>query len=233
MAPEITEGDTIELVAQLRLNAYMNTVSVQLQIVDMRCLNVQLYDYRTKYFKPEFFDALNFQPIYFREDYRYPGAVPYKDVDQIHEHVLILDLPERLEDIRHITAQEHLSKLLVLFRTDDLFGEELLLRREHFVKSYAIYRQFKNFSADEPRLIRMLERSGITKNMHKLALQVFFELKFVIIKGKSVTLVDQPEKRDLSESPTFQNIQEKIKLKEKLTLSSTQALKQFLFSDND
>lgn len=226
---ELTENDTVDLVVELQLNTYLNNTTVQLQLIDMRSTEVQLYDYRTRYFNPNDVESLGFQPIYFNNSFDYPNAVPVHEVNEFHKHILLVDLPEKEDDLRVITSIPYLSKLLVLFRTDDWFGEELLLKREHFVKSYAVYRQFKHFAYDDPRLIRTLKRYRITKNMHKLALQVFLELKFVIIKGKHVTVVDQPEKRDLSESSTFKKMQEQIRLKEKLTLSSTKELKQFLF----
>lgn len=225
---EITEGDRIDLVAELELNTYLDQTNVQLRLVDLRSDDIQLYDYRTKYFDPAIFEPLQFQPVYFKESFNYPQAVAFDQVTTFHPHVLLIDLPEREEDLRTITNQPHLSKLLVLFRNDEWL-EELLLKRDHFVKCYATYRKLQRFFLHDPKLMYTFKQHGITKRMHELALQVFLELGFVIIRGDEVIVIENPDKRDLMESPTYQRIRQALRLKNFLTLSSTKELKTFLF----
>jgi single-stranded-DNA-specific exonuclease len=55
--------------------------------------------------------------------------------------------------------------------------------------------------------------------------QVFFELDFVTINNGFITLKKQTQKRDLSDSVTFQSKQAQFKLENELLYSSFQQLK--------
>jgi single-stranded-DNA-specific exonuclease len=221
----LTENDIIDVVGTFEINEYNGKITNQFFVQDIKCKSIQIFDYRSKKFN--FNNIKDLDVIYFDNDYGYQNAIKYHKALKTKKLVLV-DLPDRIEDLVTLIKESQFENMYLLFRCDDLFSSEHLLNREKMGKLYQVLKKYKKVKINNERLQYDLQYLGFDKKLQNIAIHVFFDLNFVIIENDEIIIVDNPEKRNLNESKTFNQVNETIKLKEKLLLSSTKELKEFI-----
>lgn len=229
----LSEMDQVNLIGTLEANTFMNQTTYQIKLIDIACPQLQIFDWRHRYVNLDVLRELDCQKIYFEYDHGVDAAVKYDENLALQDEILIIDIPNDVSAIKRIMQYPTLSRIYLWLKEAELLSMEHLLTREKMAKIYAIYRHYKQFHIDDRLVIQDLKRLGFDKSIHSLAIQVFFELNFVIIEDIEVTVVEKPQRKDLSESPTYRHLQATIQMKELLTLSGTEALKKYLFSLRD
>jgi len=221
---QINNQDIIDVVGTFELNEYNNIVTNQLQIQDMCSHQKQIFDYRHKPFDESMFSDQEFLYLYFQKDYGFAQASLFSFESKLSSHVVLIDLPNHIDDLIHILNHQVVTNIYLLLKYDDLFSQEHLISRVKLARIYQFYRQYQRLKIDDKMIVQTLEKMGFNKKIQNISLQVFFELNFVIIKDNEIIVLENPTKRDLSESKTYQQILHQVELKEKLILSSQVAL---------
>ncbi|QVK16908.1 single-stranded-DNA-specific exonuclease RecJ [Mycoplasmatota bacterium] len=220
----INNNDLVDVVGTFELNEYNNTITNQFQIVDIKCSHKQFFDYRNKVFDETVYSDQNLTYLYFEKDYGYSQGEMFSNELNLSSDVVLIDLPKSFEDLKHIVNHPNVFNVYILFKYDDLFSQEHLITRAKLARIYQVYRKYKQFKQNDEQLINQLEKLGFNKKIQNISLQVFFELNFVIIKDNEIIVVENPVKRQLTESKTFQQIINQVELKEKLILSTSSDL---------
>ncbi|MBB5173199.1 single-stranded-DNA-specific exonuclease RecJ [Texcoconibacillus texcoconensis] len=97
--------------------------------------------------------------------------------------------------------------------------------KEDFRWFYAFLKKHHIFHL-ETQTAKLIKARGWRKEDLTFMIQVFFELDFVKINEGTVKIVDQPEKRSLTDSLTYQRKIEETKIEQEYLFSSYQELKQ-------
>lgn len=224
----INNNDVIDVVGNFEINEYNNKITNQFIIVDCKINHNQIFDYRSKPILEEYFKNTDFQYLYFTNNYGYQNAVLYKPTTILNENLVLIDIPSNLSDLKLILKQSSAKNFYLLFKCDDVFSDESLMTRKKMGEIYKIYKKRKQFKMNDPEVHLELSRLGFNKKIQILSINVFFELNFAIIKDNIIKFVDNPEKRQLTESKTFRQLLEQVELKEKLVLSTSLELKEML-----
>lgn len=227
---DLENGDLVDVVGSVEVNVFNGQSNYQIHLKDLAINQIRILDYRNKYFNINSLDTKNVQFIYFNKPYEFEETVPFSEVTHFSNQLFLIDLPNDVAQLKNILNQKNVRKVYLLFKDEHLFSMEHILTREKMIQIYSVYRKYKTFTLEDKRVINHLNQLGFNKKIHLLSIQVFFELNFVIIDGKEVRVVEKPSKRELHESTTFQRLQENIEMRERLSLSSTQELKEYLLS---
>lgn len=224
----INNNDLLDIVGYLEINEFNGMKTLQLRVVDIRCIHLQIFDFRKKQMSSDSLpqDTSN---IYFTNHYNFPNPIVYSNDLKISGNVAIIDIPSSLKDLYIIVSQDDIQNIYLFFKSDEMFSSLHLLTREKLARLYQIMKPLKRFNKDDVNIIQSFERMGFNKKIQSVALQVFFELDFVIIERNEVIVIEKPQKRDLTESYTFRKIKEQVELKEKLLLYSQDELKNLIY----
>lgn len=224
------KGDIIDIVGNLEINEYNNKITVQLVIKDLRCKHLQVYDYRSKRFNKDLYNNMDIQYIYFNNQFEYTKAYNYKSIENLKENIFLIDLPNSIEELKSLINQSNVKNIFTMFKCEDIFSYEHLITREKMINIYKVFKKHHKFKRNNRQVINDLERIGINKKIQIMALKVFFELNFAIIDNDEVIIVENPPKRNLTESETYQNIINVVDLKEKLLFSTYHELREILMN---
>lgn len=225
---KINNKDYINVVGTLEINEFNQNVTVQINVKDLSCEHKQIFDFRNQGFNEANYENKSFQYLYFNHNYNYDNAVKYDNELNLMQDIVLIDVPTKESDIISLIQNNKWDNLYLLLHCDDIVSEKHLLTREKLGRIYQTYRKIKRFKRNDLNISLMLEKMGINKSMQKLTIQVFFELDFVIIENNEIIFIDNPRKRDLTESETYRKVVEEVKLREKLILSSSEELIKYL-----
>ncbi len=215
----INNHDLLDVVGTFEINTYQNTVTNQIMIEDMRCHHKQVFDYRNKPFDEKVLNK-EFLYLYFDKDYGYQDSQLFSPHLELTKDIVIIDIPKSMDDLNMILNHPNVENIYFILKCEDIFSYEDLITREKLARIYTVYRRFKQFKRHDITVFNQLEKMGFNKKLQNLSLQVFFELNFVIIENNKIIVVENPEKRQLTESKTYQQVIEQVKMKEELVLSS-------------
>jgi len=225
----ISINDLIDVVGTFDINEYNGTISNQFTIEDMRCRYRQIFDCRHKAW--DFEQVLkNKQFIYFENDCGFNNAEKFTYDLDFRSDVVLIDLPESVKDLQYILKQQNINNIYLILHNDDLFSTEHLLTREKLGKFYQMLKKVGNFTINDPQVELLFAKMGFSKRLQMISLQVFFELNFVIIDNNKITVVENPERKNLTESETFRKVIEQAELRDKLLLSSKEELIKYINS---
>jgi single-stranded-DNA-specific exonuclease len=241
---EIAPDAKVSVVGELSVNEWNHLRKPQLMIHDAAVREWQLFDIRgMRHVRPllsalprekRLFIAFHQETVEFLQlhDYReeiccLASLEEAKQLSVDGRYVVLLDLPPSIEMMKVLLSSSLPARIYALFYQRETHFFSTLPTRDHFKWFYAFL--LKRGMFDLARYGDELARSrGWTKETVHFMVQVFLELKFITLNNGIVSLVNEPVKRDLTESPTYRLKQAQLELENILLYSSYQQLKRSL-----
>jgi len=229
----------LSAVGKLSINEWNGRVKPQLIVEDMKVSEWQLFDYRgdKRYGKEE---APERTIIKFQENTdtsRLPRSwnllsvsSPEKVNESLGEvrHAVLYDMPETFNQIEAVmSAMKQVEQVDAVFYEKEDYFFTALPARDQFKWFYAFIQKRKTFDFNK-HAEDLARHKGWNKNAVSFICRVFSELEFVKINDGIVTLEENPEKRDLSESHTYQKHIQKSRIQQELCYSTFRSLKKQL-----
>jgi len=236
----ISPSAKISVLGQLAINEWNNIKKPQIFIRDLRIDNWQLFDYRGAFqleklaAKMLVKDALW---IFFHKDSITPllkDAVPnYQVVETLEEaaaldsegeNIVLADFPVKKEVLEKLLSNIVPARIYAVFfkKESDFFST--MPTRDHFKWYYAFLAKQGRFHLDKFS-DELAKRKGWSKETIVFMTKVFLELNFVTMDDGFILLNKNTAKRDLTESPSFQQKQAQFSLENELIYSSYEQLK--------
>ncbi|NPC93506.1 single-stranded-DNA-specific exonuclease RecJ [Bacillus sp. WMMC1349] len=241
---EIVTGTNISLVGGLSINEWNNRKKPQLMLKDVAVQEWQLFDLRGKRSWEE--KILKLDPekrtiVCFREETESTlTRLGFKnelvlikgeiDATQLHLHgryAVFIDMPPSIELFYQTIKGQQLERIYLIFYQSDEHFFSTVPTREYFRWYYGFLLKRRTFDLAKHGG-ELAKFKGWTKDTIDFMTKVFFELGFVTIENGVLTVTYQPEKRDLTDSTTYQEKQRLIEVDQKLGYSSVDELKQWL-----
>lgn len=236
----------ISAIGHLSINEWNGHVKPQLIVEDLKVDEWQLFDWRglQKPWENNSLQGEKVIAIIFREDTQnLLDTLPdeweicvIKNNDTIentinilNKTVLFLDLPTSFFQLKQLLHNGGTpNKIYAAFQVKKQYYFDMLPTRDHFKWMYAFLRKQKTFHLRK-HIAELANYKCWPENSIYFICQVFFELDFVKINNGVITIVENPMKRDLTESKTYRERMEQIEIESKLFYSSIRELKD-LFS---
>jgi single-stranded-DNA-specific exonuclease len=134
------------------------------------------------------------------------------------KNLVLLDLPEALEDLKQLLqTQNQLERLYLLFEHKEDHFFEGMPSREHFKAIYSLFHQHQQLEVSKLR--QWAKTKGWAPKMMDFIIKVFLELEFVRIEKDVLYRNPSPEKKPLTSSLTYQQRQVQIEVEEFLLYS--------------
>ncbi|AZU63468.1 single-stranded-DNA-specific exonuclease RecJ [Neobacillus mesonae] len=237
---EISPASKISLIGELSINEWNNIRKPQIFVQDIAVNSWQLFDFRGQkriYSIPSTVPAENRQIIVFNKQYvekmnshlgvetiYIEDAEAAKAFDGYHKNIALVDFPPSKEILIHLLKGKEPARIYAYFykASSDFFST--VPTREHFKWYYGFLLKkgpvdLKRYGDDIAKL------KGWSRETIIFMSKVFSELDFVTINNGFITLNNQPQKRDLTDSKTFLQKQAQSALEKDLLFSSFEELK--------
>ncbi|MFD1018873.1 single-stranded-DNA-specific exonuclease RecJ [Thalassobacillus hwangdonensis] len=227
----IAPSSKLEAIGELNINEWNGRRKPQIMIKDVRVSEWQLFDHRgardIEKKLPGLDDERDYAVI-FEDDGHVPLDLPVLTkesvIDSEVDSLILLDLPDSLEDLASVLQSHKPNKVYACYRvTDGAFLNELPTR-EHFKWFYAMLMKRGSFDLEKDG-DKLAARRGWSPSTIDFISKVFFDLEFVRIENGLISVHPTPSKKDLSESITYQNKQRKLQVEKTLYYSSYRELK--------
>ncbi|EIJ78999.1 single-stranded-DNA-specific exonuclease RecJ [Bacillus methanolicus PB1] len=236
----ISPFSKLSVIGELAINEWNNIRKPQVLLQDLAVESWQLFDFRgLKRFDKiaEFVPQENRKWIVFNEE----NVSKFKGmpVDEIHLitsyeeaikmdvdglNLVLADLPLSRKILEYLLASKKPARIYAQFYKEDSDFFSTMPTRDHFKWFYAFLAKKGPFDlkrhGDD-----LAKYRGWTKETIEFMSQVFFELNFVTINNGFITLEKNINKRDLSDSKTYQKKLAQYSLENDLLYSSFQQLK--------
>lgn len=240
---EISQDATVDVVGELAINEWNGFRKPQLILSDIRVDHWQLFDFRGSKFVEkilEWLPAENIQLIYFRErtlealDLKAwehiafnPASSDFEPFDEQKPYHVMLDLPESESELVnwYKMLSKHPERVYAIFYHEEEHLFSPLPSRDQFKMYYAILKKEKPCSLRAA--YALAQRHRLNDEAIRFMTKVFAELNFVKINEGNLFFVEDPEKRNLTESKTYQRKLSMIELEKKLLYSSYRELKDY------
>ncbi|KMK75722.1 single-stranded-DNA-specific exonuclease RecJ [Alkalihalobacillus pseudalcaliphilus] len=238
---QISVQDQVSAVGTLSINEWNGHIKPQLMIEDIAVTEWQLFDWRSvqmNYLHKKLLQITvpHQYLVAFQEDTQVKLGLESEKVwsfDQLKEEaisfeqaaVILLDLPISEQDLTHLFAEKgQPSQLYCLFYQEGDSFFSMSPNRESFKWFYAFLRKQKQFSLQQQGM-KLVKYKGWTKDTISFMVQVFVELGFIRYENGWITVEENPEKKSLSDSITFQKQEQQRKLENDFVYSSFEHLK--------
>ncbi|WP_053219063.1 single-stranded-DNA-specific exonuclease RecJ [Virgibacillus senegalensis] len=236
---KISPRSIVDVVGELEINEWNGKQKVQLMVKDLAVNSWQLFDFRGSRHLAKQIPLELFQEslaVCFREEsleQKLPDEVSLSvfsedklsDWEQENiDHLILLDLPERLEDLEKLVSRLNPGNIFACFYEKDGRFLEVLPAREDFKWFYAMVLKRKQFDMNK-ELDVLARHKGWKQEKIKFISQVFFELEFVKIEDGLLKPNPNPAKKDLTEAPAYQKMQNRLEIEKRLYYSSYEELK--------
>lgn len=236
----ISPNAKLSVIGELAINEWNNIRKPQIFLSDLAIRSWQLFDYRGQKRQNQFLDSLPVQqrkwlvfneknkaiiPDYQNQDVLWIESIDHaKNVNIDQHHIVLVDLPPTKEMVQHLLQGKQPARIYVQFYKKDSDFFSTIPTREHFKWFYAFLAKKGPFNMNQHGHLLAKQR-GWTNETIEFMSQVFFELDFVKINNGLITLVPSAQKRDLTESTTYQMKLSQTSLENDLLYSSYQQLK--------
>ncbi len=244
VADHITPYSPVSVVGEVEINEWNNIRKPQIILKDLAVDEWQLFDYRGN---RQIYDWIRQVPeenrklVVFNErtlEMLQPASGLYQfepvfseddaascELDQMN--VVLVDFPKSRGQLEKLLYGKNVSRIYAHFYLENSELLSSMPTRDHFIWYYAFLR--KKGVYDLKRYGKDLARyKGWTFQTIKFMTTVFFELNFVKMNNGVLTIVENPAKRKLTESKTYQRRQEMVELEKELLFSSYKQLKENL-----
>ncbi len=244
IAEEVSPISNVSVVGELDINEWNNVRKPQLILKDVAVNEWQLFDFRSNRKLNEWMNQIptnNRKFIIFRENTikqmnltnnSHELAIIHSEAaarDCVLDgmNVVLVDFPQSKQQLQYLLSGKKVARIYAHFHQEEIEMLNTMPTRDDFKWYYAfLYKKgvfdLRQYGVDLAR------RKGWSVRTLKFMTTVFFELDFVTMSNGIITVVKTPEKRDLSNSKTYQSRQEIIQLEKNLLLSSYKQLKENL-----
>jgi single-stranded-DNA-specific exonuclease len=240
LCDHISPASKISLIGELSINEWNNIRKPQIFIQDLAVEAWQLFDFRgVKQFSkmkdmvPEenrkwiFFNKNHFEKI---NPQLFEEAILIEDIEQAkafnceQANLVLVDLPLSEEILCQLVKRQVPARIYAYFYKESSDFFSTIPTREHFKWFYALL--LKKGPIDLNRYGgEIAKHRGWTVETLNFMSKVFSELEFVTINNGFITLKTGVQKRDLTDSSTYQAKQKQYDLERDLLFSSYQELK--------
>ena len=208
LAQEFSQLKNLELAVHLSVNQWNGHTTIQLMLVDARVHGVQLFDIRAKN-----------SPL--------PEAVPILTPEVKGDKVVLLDIPERPEDLQELFAGKDFQAIYFKNQIHQAYYLTGYGSREQFAKLYKAIYQYPEFDV-RYKLKELADYLNIPSLLLVKMLQIFQELDFVTIKDGVMTVNKQAQKREIAESQIYQDLRKTVQFQELMALGTPQEIYDWL-----
>ncbi len=236
----ISPASKISLIGELAINEWNNIRKPQIFIQDASVESWQLFDHRgvkrissmvqtipkekRKYvvFNKEQLDKV--EPVLLNEVVHIQNESEAMAFDSHQANIVLVDLPPSKDILRHLLNGKQPARIYAYFQKESSDFFSTIPTRDHFKWFYAFL--LKKGPIDLGRHgDDIAKHRGWTAETITFMSKVFSELEFVTINNGFITLNKQSQKRDLTDSITYQTKQAQYALERDLLFSSFQQLK--------
>ena len=208
LAQEFSQVKDLELAVHLSVNQWNGHRTIQLMLVDARVHGVQLFDIRAKN-----------SPL--------PEAVPILTAEVEGDRVVLLDIPERPEDLQELFAGKDFQAIYFKNQIQQAYYLTGYGSREQFAKFYKAIYQFPEFDV-RYKLNYLANYLTIPYILLIKMVQIFQELGFVTITDGVMTVNKEAQKREIAESQIFQDLKKTVQFQELMALGTPQEIYDWL-----
>ncbi|MEC5422147.1 single-stranded-DNA-specific exonuclease RecJ [Virgibacillus sp. C22-A2] len=234
LRPYITPHTAISLVGELGINEWNGNKKIQLVLQDMRIESWQLFDHRGKKnadISP-FLDNSKRNLLLSNRSTKL-----YSDVDQVAfsaelsslteiDVLYVYDLPPDLSQFKEIIRKTNPANIHVCYYVEDSTYLKSFPSREEFKWYYALLLKRKVVDMKQ-EMTAIMNTRGWSKERIIFMSKVFFELGFVTIENGVIHLNPQPLKKDLQDSPLYQDRIKRAEIEKTLYYSNYNELKEW------
>ncbi|PKG24432.1 single-stranded-DNA-specific exonuclease RecJ [Niallia nealsonii] len=236
----ISPSAKVSVLGQLAINEWNNIKKPQIFIQDLMIDKWQLFDYRGALQLEKLVAKMPVEDalwIFFHQDSvtsAFKSKVSnYKIVETIEEaaffyskepNIVLADFPTDIEIINRLLSNITPERIYAVFYKGESDFFSTMPTRDHFKWYYAFLAKQKSFHLDKFGG-ELAKRKGWSKETIVFMTKVFFELNFVTMEDGFILLSKNTAKRDLTESPSFQQKQAQFTLENELIYSSYEQLK--------
>jgi single-stranded-DNA-specific exonuclease len=240
LVDQISPASKISLIGELAINEWNNIRKPQIFIQDVAVESWQLFDHRgvkriqsmvhtipmenRKYiiFNKEQLDKID--PALTSEAILIQDESAAKAFDSHQANVVLVDLPPSKDLLCHLFNGKQPARIYAYFYKESSDFFSTIPTRDHFKWFYAFL--LKKGPIDLGRYgDEIAKHRGWSAETVTFMSKVFSELDFVTINNGFITLNKQSQKRDLTDSITYQTKQAQYALERDLLFSSFQQLK--------
>lgn len=143
---------------------------------------------------------------------------------ELTDALFILDLPEDLDELKQIIQKSNPLNIHVCYSLHESLYMKAFPHRDDFKWYYALISRRKQLDLKKDIQV-IMEAKNWTKDRIVFMSKVFFELEFVTINNGVVSYGQNPVKKDLSESRTYQQWLEQAEIEKLLYYSNYEQLK--------
>ncbi|MCM2531538.1 single-stranded-DNA-specific exonuclease RecJ [Neobacillus pocheonensis] len=240
LVDHISPSSSISLIGELSVNEWNNIRKPQIFIQDISVRSWQLFDYRgVKRMKniAEGIPPENRKFVIFNKDFS-EKIIPHQESEMIFirdveearsinitgANVVLVDLPPSKELLCHLIKGKQPARIYTYFYKESSDFFSTVPTRDHFKWFYALL--LKKGPIDLARYgDEIAKHKGWSQETVRFMSKVFSELDFVTINKGFITLNRSAQKRDLTDSRTYQSKQAQYALERDLLFSSFQDLK--------
>ncbi|MGG4410343.1 single-stranded-DNA-specific exonuclease RecJ [Niallia taxi] len=236
----ISPSAKLSVLGQLSINEWNNIKKPQLFIQDIAVNHWQLFDYRgiRNMEKLEaaipadsatwiFFnkESVTEELVKLIKDYKIIENLDDAASFQTDNRILVLaDFPSNKEIVQQLLSSSAPERIYASFYKQDSDFFSTMPTRDHFKWYYSFLAKQNGFDLKRYGG-ELAKRQGWSKETIVFMSKVFFELNFVTMKDGFISLNKNSNRRDLTESPSFQQKQAQFSLENELIYSSYEQLK--------
>jgi len=239
LADEIAPTTKLSFIGDLQINEWNGRKKAQLMIQDIKTDQWQLFDIRgirqVNRWKPlipienTVYIAFNEGTIkHFSSIIENKIFLMREFLEQTMEaqYLVLLDLPEDEDSLIQLMQYHSWKRVYAHFFTNESSYFEGLPTRDQFKWFFSFLTKRKTFALKQ-HVQELSKHTGWSQNTFNFMSRVFFELNFVRIDNGMLVLNESPEKKDLSEAPSYKQREKQMELEQKLLYAPYVELKQW------
>jgi len=233
----ITPNAKVSVLGQLSINEWNNIKKAQIFVQDIQVPHWQLFDYRATRKMDSLFNMVPKDAVWlvFNKDSisKNLEQVTYHCIETLEEAkaydcnektIVLVDIPMNTDILKALLSNSKPDRIYAVFYKQDSDFFSTIPTRDHFKWYYAFLAKQGNFHLAKYGS-ELAKRQGWSKETVDFMSKVFFELNFVTMVDGLISLNKNVPKRDLGESPSFQQKQIQFKLENELIYSTYEQLK--------
>jgi single-stranded-DNA-specific exonuclease len=237
----ISPKSKVSVVGELGINEWNGRKKMQIMVKDIKIDTWQLFDYRgskhalnqlANRSSQEKMVAIHFQPlededVWMREKFDCVQIDSLKNGNNLSaESIVFLDLPTQMAEMTSLLSHISPKKVFAYFKTNGQNFFSQVPTREHFKQFYALMLKRGKLQIKQERF-QFAKSKGWSIEFLDFIIKVFLELQFVTIDDGVLLYNQNPKKRDLTDSATYQLKQQQIIVEKLLYYSSYEELKKW------
>lgn len=242
LVDDISPLASVSAIGELGINEWNNIRKPQIFIKDIAVHEWQLFDYRGQRKLTQWINKLPDERkfiVFHEETVERTGLAPFmedvqfvfseaeaRELNVDFSNLVFVDMPPTEQMIKSLLEDKKIARIYAHFIQQEPVYFNLIPNRDQFKWYYAFL--YKKGVFDLNRYGKDLAKyRGVPYETIDFMTRVFFDLEFVTINNGIVTINKQPQKRELTESVTYKQMEQQMKLEKNLLFSSSVQLKQW------